>query len=142
VSIASSVFTYRQVMASYEEVSEAVRTAIAEYAHALDDGRVDGVVAMFCSDGSVDMPLIGTAEGLDGLRTMYAKLKPRVPQRHVVTNTVVSDWNDLKATAVSDLVFLVKSDAGWSVQMVGRYHDTLHCHGGMWRFHRRVLTAE
>jgi len=129
-------------MASYEEVSEAVRSAIAAYAHALDDGRVDDVVAMFCSDGGVDMPVIGAAQGLEGLRAMYAKLEPRVPQRHVVTNTVITDWNDLKASAVSDLVFLVKGDAGWSVQMVGRYDDTLHCHGGLWRFHRRVLIAE
>jgi 3-phenylpropionate/cinnamic acid dioxygenase small subunit len=129
-------------MASYEEVSEAVRSAIAAYAHALDDGRVDDVVAMFCSDGSVDMPVIGNADGIDALRAMYANLKPRVPQRHAVTNTVITEWNDLKASAVSDLVFLVKGDAGWSVQMVGRYADTLHCHGGIWRFYRRVLTAE
>jgi hypothetical protein len=35
----------------------------------------------------------------------------------------------------------LKADAGWSVQMVGRYHDTLHSEDGTWRFHRRVLAV-
>lgn len=124
------------------EVSEAVRSAIAAYAHALDDGRTDDVVAMMCDDASIDMPGIGLQEGTDALRATYAKLQPRVPQRHVVSNTVITDWSDTKASAVSDLVFYVKSDASWSIMLVGRYHDTLHCHGGRWRFYRRVLTAD
>ena len=124
------------------EVSEAVRGAIAAYAHALDDGRTDDVVAMLCDDASIDMPGIGAQQGIEALRATYAKLKPRVPQRHVVSNTVITDWSDRKATAISDLVLFVKGDAGWSVLLVGRYHDTLHCHGGAWRFHRRVLTAD
>ena len=37
-----------------------------------------------------------------------------------------------------DVVFLLKGDTGWAVQLVGRYDDTLHCTGGTWRFHRRV----
>ena len=129
-------------MATYAEVSEAVRGAIAAYAHALDDGRVDALVEMFCADGGIDMPGIGTQEGLDALRAVYANLTPRRPQRHIVTNTEVTEWNDHEVTARSDLVFLLKGDAGWSVQMVGRYHDTLHRDGGSWRFHRRVLTAD
>jgi 3-phenylpropionate/cinnamic acid dioxygenase small subunit len=127
---------------TYEEVSEAVRGAIAAYAQALDDGRTDDVVAMMCDDASIDMPGIGAHEGIDALRNTYEKLQPRVPQRHTVSNTVITDWSDAKASAVSDLVFFVKGDAGWSVMLVGRYHDTLHCHGGVWRFHRRVLTAD
>ncbi len=124
------------------EISEAVRSAIAAYAQALDDGRTDDVVAMMCDDASIDMPGIGAQEGKASLQATYATLKPRVPQRHVVSNTVITDYSDSKATAVSDLVFFVKGDAGWSAVLVGRYHDTLHCHGGRWRFHRRVLTAD
>jgi hypothetical protein len=129
-------------MATYADVAEGVRAAIAAYAQALDGGRTDDLVAMFCTDGAIDMPGIGAHEGVDALRAVYAKLQPRVPQRHVVTNTVLTSWNDSEATAVSDLVFLLKSDAGWSVAMVGRYRDTLHNDGGAWRFHRRVLTAD
>ena len=74
------------------------------------------------------------------LRDAYARLTPRRPQRHLVVNTLVTDWNDHEASAVSDVIFLLKSDAGWTVQLVGRYRDVLHCAQGTWRFHRR--TAE
>ena len=69
---------------------------------------------------------MGTHVGHDALRAAYAKWKPRRPQRHLVVNTLVTDWSDDEATAVSDVVFLLQGDAGWAVQVVGRYHDTLH----------------
>ena len=40
------------------------------------------------------------------------------------------------------MVFILKGKAGWAIQLVGRYHDTLHRDGGTWRFHRRVATFE
>jgi ketosteroid isomerase-like protein len=121
------------------DVSEGVRAAIAAYAQALDDGRTDEVVAMFCRDGVSDMAGMEPVSGHEALRGAYEKWKPRVPQRHVVTNTVITGWSDDEATAVSDLVFFVKGDAGWAVAMVGRYRDTLHRDGGRWQFHRREL---
>jgi hypothetical protein len=122
----------------FAEVVEGVRAAIAAYTHALDDGRTDDVVATFCADGGCDIPGLGTFEGHDALRAGYDKWKPRRPQRHLVVNTLVTDWNDLEANAVSDVVFLLKGDAGWAVQVVGRYHDTLQYRDGAWRFYRRV----
>jgi hypothetical protein len=123
---------------TYAEVAEGVRAAIAAYALALDDGRTDDIVATFCPDGSCDIPGMGTHEGHDALREAYARLTPRRPQRHLVVNTLVTDWNDHEASAVSDVIFLLKGEAGWSVQLVGRYRDVLHCADGTWRFHRRV----
>ena len=32
----------------------------------------------------------------------------------------------------------LSGDAGWAVQLVGRYHDTLRNDDGTWRFQRRV----
>ncbi len=125
---------------TYADVVERIRAALAAYTQALDDGRTDDVVATFCEDGAVDLPGMGTHVGHDALRAAYTKWKPRQPQRHLVLNTHVTEWNDHEATAISDVVFLLKRDAEWAVQLVGRYHDTLHCHGGEWRFHRR--TAE
>jgi hypothetical protein len=126
---------------TYAGVVAGVCAAIAEYTHALDDGRADDVVATYCPDGVCDIPGMGTHEGHDALRAAYAKWTPRAPQRHLVVNTHVTAWNDEEATAVSDVVFLLKGDAGWAIQVVGRYHDTLHHDGaGRWRFHRR--TAE
>jgi 3-phenylpropionate/cinnamic acid dioxygenase small subunit len=126
---------------SYADVVEEVRALLARYTHALDDGRADDVVATFCADGSVDIPGLGTHEGHDALRAAYTTWKPRRPQRHLVVNTLVTEWDDHEAHAISDVVFLLQGDAGWGVQVVGRYHDTLHRgdddNGGGWRFHHR-----
>lgn len=122
----------------YADVVEGVRAAIAAYTHALDDGRTDDVVATFCADGVCDIPGMGTHVGHDALREAYARWTPRRPQRHLVVNTLVTDWNDHEASATSDVIFLLQGDAGWAVQVVGRYHDELHRDGDDWRFHRRV----
>ncbi len=117
-----------------------MRATIAAYTQALDDGRTDDVVATFCPDGLIDLPGMGTHEGHDALRTAYAGWAPRRPQRHLVLNTHVTDWSDDEAEAISDVVFILMGKAGWAVQLVGRYHDTLHHDDGTWRFHRRVAT--
>ena len=123
--------------ANFAEVVEGIRATLAAYTQALDDGRIDDVVATFCPDGAVDIPGMGSHEGHDALRAAYTKWKPRRPQRHLVLNTLVPDWNEHEATAISDIVFLLQGDAGWAIQLVGRYHDTLHCEDGVWRFHHR-----
>jgi len=124
-------------MSDYADVVEGVRATLAAYTHALDDGRTDDVVATFCVDGVCDIPGLGRHEGHDALRAAYAKWTPRRPQRHLVLNTHVTQQNENEVTAVSDVVFLLLTDSGWSVQLVGRYQDLLHRRDGMWRFHRR-----
>ncbi len=118
-------------------VAEGVRAALAAYTQALDDGRTDDVVATFCPDGSVEIPGMGTHAGHDALRAAYTKWAPRGPQRHLVLNTLLTGWEADEATAVSDVVFLLLEESGWSVKLVGRYHDTLHRDGDAWRFHHR-----
>jgi hypothetical protein len=127
---------------TFAAVSEGVRAAVAAYAQALDDGRTDDVVATFCPDGTSEVPGSGVFTGHEALRAAYAQWIPRRPQRHLVVNTLITDWNDHQATAISDLVFLRKGSDGWSIQLVGRYHDTLHHHDGTWRFHRRVASFQ
>ena len=124
----------------YAEVAEGVRATMAAYTQALDDGRTDDVVATFCPDGVCEIPGMGTHEGHDALRQAYSRWKPKQPQRHLVVNTLVIPGGDHEATAVSDVVFLLLGDSGWTVQLVGRYHDTLHHDEGAWRFHRRAAT--
>jgi len=124
---------------NYADVLAGVDGAIAAYAQALDDGRADDVVATFCADGSCDIPGLGAHAGRDALRAAFEKVTPRLPQRHVVVNTHVTEWDAHNARATSDLIFLVKGDAGWGIQLVGRYQDTLRNDDGTWRFARRVL---
>jgi SnoaL-like domain len=125
---------------TYAEVVEGIRATIAAYTHALDDGRTDDVVATFCPDGVFEMPDLGTFEGHDALRSAYDSWKPRGPQRHLVVNTHVTEWNDQEATAISDLVFIAKGESRWGIQLVARYQDTLHCDGGTWKFHHRSVS--
>jgi hypothetical protein len=124
-------------MRSYAEVVEGVRGALAAYTQALDDGRTDDVVATFCRDGGCDIPGLGTYRGHDALRGGYAGWQPKRPVRHLVVNTLVTEWDDDEATATSDVVVLVQRDTGWAIQVVGRYQDTLHHDDGTWRFHHR-----
>jgi hypothetical protein len=125
---------------AYPEVLEGVRRAIAIYAQALDDGRTDDVVATFCPDGSCDIAGMGSHQGHDALRRAFTKWKPRQPQRHLVVNTLVTEWGDREAHASSDLIFVLHGEAGWAIQLVGRYDDTLHYDGDVWRFHHRAGT--
>jgi len=125
---------------TYAEVVEGIRATIAAYTHALDDGRVDDVVATYCPDGVFDMPEVGTFEGHDALRAAYEGWRPRKPQRHLVVNTHVTDWDDHEATALSDVVFILEGSSGWSVQFVARYRDVLHQTDGRWLFHRRSVS--
>ena len=124
--------------ATYAQVVEGIRATIAAYTHALDDGRTDDVVATYCPDGIADFPGIGTFEGHDALREAYAGWTPVRPQRHLVLNTLVTDWDDHEAKAVSDVVFVLNGESGWAIQLVSRYHDTLHHDDGAWKFHRRT----
>jgi hypothetical protein len=127
---------------TFAAVAEGVRATIAAYTQALDDGRTDDVVATFCPDGVCDIPGMGTHEGHDALRAAYAEWAPRRPQRHLVLNTLVTERGNDEAEAISDVVFILQGKSGWAIQLVGRYHDTLHRDGGTWRFHRRVATFE
>jgi SnoaL-like protein len=122
---------------TYLEVVAGVQAAIATYTHALDDGRTDDVVATFCADGGCDIPGLGTFVGHDALREAYAGWKPKRPTRHLVVNTVVTEWGDHEAKATSDVIVLVKGDSSWAIAVVGRYADTLHHDDGRWRFHHR-----
>jgi len=125
---------------TYVEVVEGIRATIAAYAQALDDGRTDDIVGTFCADGVCDIPGMGTHEGHIALREAYSRLTPRRPQRHLVLNTLVTDWNDHEATAISDVVFMLLGDSGWAIQLVGRYRDTLRNGDGTWRFYHRAAT--
>jgi SnoaL-like domain len=122
------------------DVAEGVRAAIGAYTQALDDGRTDDVVATFCRDGGCNIPGLGSHQGLEALREAYAGVAPRRPQRHLVLNTVVTQWDDHQAEASSDVVFLLLREKGWAVQLVGRYQDLLHRDGQTWRFHHRAAT--
>ena len=102
---------------------------------------MNDIVATFCADGTASFPGLGTPSGHEELRAAYAKAAPRIPQRHLVFNTLITDWDDTSARAVSDVVFLLLVDEKWRVQVVGRYQDELRREAdGEWRFASRAAT--
>ena len=120
-------------------MAEGVRAAIATYTHALDDGRTDDVVATFCPDGFCDMPGLGRHEGHDALREAYGEWKPVRPQRHLVLNTVVTEWDDGRGAGHQRLRLLVEGRAGvgaWSSSAATTTSSTATATA--WRFHSRV----
>lgn len=121
-------------------VSTEVRAVIAEYAQALDAGDTDKLVQLFCPDGASEIAGVGTFEGHEGLREGYAAFTPSQPQLHLVVNTVITSWSGTEATAISNLAFAQRGDAGWSILVAGQYDDVLHNHDGTWLFHRRTTS--
>ncbi|MER5803964.1 nuclear transport factor 2 family protein [Streptomyces mirabilis] len=121
-------------------VAANVHAAIAAYAQALDAGRVDDLTDLFWPDGVAEIAGVGTYEGQEAIREGYAAFAPTRPQLHLTANTVVTSWTEDEATAVSNLAFFQRGDAGWAVQLVGRYDDTLSRRDSAWRFQRRVTT--
>ncbi|WP_280490071.1 nuclear transport factor 2 family protein [Nocardia carnea] len=119
------------------QIALGVQNTLATYAHALDDGRTDDIVALFTPDGVSDILGMGTFEGHDALRTAYSGLVPQQPQRHLVTNTVVTPTGTDEARADSDFILVLRGETGWAVQVVGKYQDVLRRDGGVWRFTSR-----
>jgi len=124
--------------ANFADVAEGVRATVAAYAQALDDGRIEELLETFCPDATCRIPGLGTRQGTEALREAFSGLKRQRRQRHLVVNTLVTQWGGTEAKAVSDLVVLVQEESGWKVEIVGRYLDTLRLHDGRWRFHERV----
>jgi ketosteroid isomerase-like protein len=125
-------------MTTYEAVAAGVRGTIAAHAQAQDDGRTEDIVALYTPDGVLDVPGVGTYEGTDAIRAAWDEWKPNLPQRHMVTNTVITDWTDDEARATSDVVYIQLGDSGWSIQIVARYHDTFRDTDGTWLLSRRA----
>ncbi|MFD7941400.1 nuclear transport factor 2 family protein [Streptomyces sp. NPDC059755] len=121
-------------------VAAGVHRAVAAYAQALDAGRTDDLADLFAPDGVAEIAGMATFEGQNAIREGFAGFAPAAPQLHLVANTVLTSYTDEEATAVSDLAFFQRGESGWTVQLVGRYDDTLGLHDGVWKFRRRVTT--
>lgn len=127
------------VAITFAEVAEQIQALLAALAQAQDDGRTEDLVALYAEDGIVDVPGLGTFAGVNALREAFAGWAPTVPQRHIVTNTLVTDWDGDSARATSDVVFVQRGDSGWAVATVARYHDTFRNADGTWTLARRSM---
>jgi ketosteroid isomerase-like protein len=124
---------------TFADVAEQVRALLAALAQAQDDGRTEDLIALYAEDGIVEVPDLGTFKGAPALRNAFANWAPAVPQRHIVANTLVTDWDGGLAKATSDVVLVQRGESGWAVTTVARYHDTFRNNDGTWALARRAM---
>jgi uncharacterized protein (TIGR02246 family) len=122
------------------DIAAAVQATIAAYAQALDAGRTSEIADLFTPDGVAEIVGMAKFEGREAIRAGYGGFAPDQPQLHLVANTVLTSATADEATAVSNFAFFHRGEAGWSVQMAGRYDDTLRLHEGSWLFQSRVTS--
>lgn len=121
------------------ETDLAVRWLLARYCHLIDDRDFDAAAALFADDARFRV-LEEELNGRDAIRKWFDTLP--APMFHQVTNVVVSNGSNTgTAHAVSDLTAGGKADSGWSIWLVGRYHDTFEGSGRQMRFTQRIVTA-
>lgn len=125
---------------TFAETAAAVTAVTSAYTQALDAERAADVVDLFTADGVFEIPGWNVrAEGSAALLEAFKGFGAERPRRHVIVNSLITDWSETEATVSSDLLVVEKTDSGWALTMVGRYADTLRRDAGAWRFTRRTL---
>jgi 3-phenylpropionate/cinnamic acid dioxygenase small subunit len=123
---------------------EHIRETIASYAHLVDSGRFDDVVALFTTDGALEVQNGESARGHDGLRAFFTGVgrdladASAVPMiRHNTSNLSINLVSETEATA--RCYFLAVTEHG--LDHWGRYRDRLVRADDRWLFaHRSVRT--
>ena len=121
------------------ETDLAVRWLLARYAQLVDDNDFDAAAALFTDDARFRI-LDEDLSGREAIRSWLGTIPEGV--FHHVTNVVVSNGSQPGTVhALSDLTTGGKSERGWEVWMLGRYHDTMAGEGRDIRFSQRIFTA-
>ena len=124
---------------------ELVRETIFRYAHLVDRGRIDELLALFADDATLEAGDRPPARGRDAIRAFFVGTGERLAAgttrpliRHHVSNVVVTLDGPDAATAES--YFLAVTERGpdhW-----GRYRDRLVRRDGRWLFAYRRARAD
>lgn len=115
------------------------------YALALDDGDVDGVVACFTEDATVESPVVGTYAGQAEIRRFARRLaaarQAGARLRHVVSNLVAEVEGD-RGRARCYLVTFITRDGRSELLAPGEYNCEVVRRDGRWLFTRRVVAMD
>jgi ketosteroid isomerase-like protein len=125
-------------MTTFAEVFAGVYTTVAAHAQAQDAGNTDAIMALYTPDAVLEVPGMGAYQGADVIRAAWDDWKPKGLQRHMPVNIVITDWDDERARATTDVVFIAPGDSGWSVRIVARYLDEFRRDGEKWLLSRRA----
>lgn len=120
------------------EDHEAIRNLMARSCHHADAAETEPYVALYTTDGSLDLGLgAGPMVGHDALRAFASRREPG-RSLHVSANHVI-EVDGSTASAASYVVVYGDNDNPM-VRIAGRYVDALVKVDGEWLFESRVLT--
>ena len=115
------------------------------YSLALDDGDVDGVVACFTEDASVESPVVGAYTGHAEIRRFAERLAAvrdaGAQLRHVVSNLMAEVDGD-RGTARCYLVTFITQGAKSELLAPGEYNCEVVKRDGRWLFTRRIVAMD
>ncbi|MFD1210801.1 nuclear transport factor 2 family protein [Arthrobacter sp. GCM10027362] len=119
---------------------EAIRRLTHEYSWAVDNARLDDIVALFTEDAEWDVTAFGmdTVRGSDALRAFYAGLIENTTHRcHLALNHRIDVNGDSAAATVYIHAFVTMPD-GRRDESLGYYSDSYVRTGQGWKFQRRA----
>lgn len=124
--------------------AEGIRYLLAEYCHAIDDGRAEEWGLLFCADAVFRLDGLGELAGRDAVRGFVTGALESLAAHgisginHVTYNSVI-DVDGGSARATSDFTVLVPTGGAFAPIAVGRYRDVL-TYSGRWQFQQRRIS--
>jgi hypothetical protein len=121
-----------------------LRRLLALYAQRLDDRNVDGLVALFTQDATVESPsgvYKGHAQIRQWLEGFFAEQLPGLLEQNQLVNPVLTVSNDGK-TAVGrtdQMCFRSMETTPWELEVVMRHHDRFAKLDGEWYFSDKAI---
>ncbi len=117
---------------------EAIRELTSDYCQRVQRGDVEGVVELFCKDGSIEMGETVT-RGREQLLSSYRDALAEMTPKPFIHNHVIELDGDRARGVCSVEIRLVQ--AGRAYDAAGHYDDDYRKVDGRWRFARRVFVV-
>jgi len=117
----------------------AIHELRARYNHHYDDGDVDAFIALFATDGLLQLAYAGWARGHDELRAKLTEPMKRADFAvHFTTDELTEFTGDDTASGKSR--FAVNTGRRPDIEGAGTYHDTYVRTPDGWRFQSRKIS--
>ncbi len=117
---------------------EAIRELTSDYCQRVQRGDVEGVVELFCQDGSIEMGETVT-RGHEQLRSSYREAFAEMAPKPFIHNHVIELDGDTARGICSVEIRLVQD--GRATDAAGHYDDNYRKIDGRWRFQRRLFVV-
>ena len=117
---------------------DAIRELTSEYCQRVQRGDVEGVVELFCPDGSIETDDT-VNRGHEQLRSSYREAFAEMTPRPFIHNHVI-EVEGSDARGVCSVEIRMTQDGG-AYDVAGHYEDTYRKIDGRWLFQRRLFVV-